>query len=543
MKNQKGTPRFFRTLNRKFILGFSVLAFAILIASCTIGYHVYKTNIEKVFNEHAYSVAIEARSLIDGDFLKHYAETLTEDEDYYKMKADVENLRKNMNVISIFVTQVNTPSQGDYLYLIDTFEEHDYEFPLGGVNPYPVEYKSQVETVYYDGTDLSDTCIYVDSDTYGSNFFAIVPIYDSNGDIVADLFVQSSIEQMHGTLRQYLMYAISFTIILVIIFLLLYLTYLNRRLVAPLKKITRHASGFVEDSSITGTMERIRTGDEIETLSDAMIQMEHDIREYTENLATATAAKEHMAAELNVAKQIQQNLFPYHYPAFPERKDFDIYARLQSCDAIGGNFYNFLLLDDSHLCLFMGDVSGNGIPTSMFSVIATTLIGNYASLKMTPDRILANTNNELSKNNHAGLTVDAFLAIVDLSTGQFTYATAGNGIYALQKSPGSPFEPLRQKSCFPLATIGQVMYPSSRFTLSQGDVLILHSKGIAEAVNDKGMVFGASYAKDTINGLMQQEYSIKIITDRFFDTINDFENGTAQTTDSTVLIFRYMGNS
>lgn len=541
MKKRTHKKHFFHTLSRKFLFGFFLLALAILTASCTIGYRVYSSNIRKIYNTHAYATACEARALLDGDALRHYAQTGKTDAGYEKMKASIEELRKNTGAIAIFVTQVDTPERGNYFYLIDTYADHEAEFPLGGVSNYPERHKKAIQSAYYDGADLSNTYIYENNDVYGANFFAIVPLYGSDGKIVANISVQTAIRQLHETLRQYLLYAISLTIVLVIIFLLLYLTYLNQKLISPLKKITRHASGFIQGNDMSGMMEKIHTGDEIELLADAIIQMEQDIRRYTDNLAAEAAAREHIAAEFNVAKQIQQNLFPYHYPAFPERKDFDVYAHLQSCRSIGGSFYNFFLLDDTHLCLFAGDVSGNGIPTSMFSAIAATLLQNYAALGLSPDRVLANANDELSKNNHAELTVDVFFAVVDLNAGQLTYVTAGNQIYALHKSPGSPFTHLPYKSCFPLATIGQVAYPVSTYTLSQGDILFLHTKGVAAAENSKGMLFGADYAKDTLYELLQREYSLKTLSDRFFESMDSFTEDTPQKSDSAILLFRYSG--
>lgn len=540
-QNHQNKIRIFRTLNQKFAFSFFILAVAILTSSCTIGYYVYRSNIEKLYNAQAYSTARQACAMTNGDALLEYLKNNEESGSYLKLKSDIETLRQNMDMIAIFIVQVNEPSQGNYRYILDTLASHAYENPLGTVTAYPAQYQKQIEAVYYDGADLSDTCIYVNSQAYGSNLFAIVPVRDSSGRIVADLFVQSGVEKIQETLNQYLTYAISITIVTVLILLLIFLSILNRYTVTPIRQLTQHASSFISGDDLSANLEKIHTGDEIETLADALNQMETDIGQYTENLAAATASKEHMAAELNIAKQIQQNLFPFQYPAFPGRKDFDIYACLRSCAAIGGNFYNFLLLDENHLCLFLGDASGNGFSTSMLTVIATTLIGNYAALQMTPGQILTNVNHELSKNNRAELTADAFAAIVDLSSGQLSYAAAGNSIHVLIKRPGRSFEELPYKDSFSLAALDQIRYPASQISLAQGDLLFLYTKGISEAVNEKGFVFGQDYARETISGLVQQEYSLKAILDAFFTSVSDFENGTAQDYDSTGLLFRYSG--
>lgn len=537
----KHKKHFLRKLNTKFIIGFCILAILISASTCTIGYYEYKTNIEQLYNTDAYSVAYEARSLVDAEQIKKYATTGKKDEHYDTMQKSIETLRKNMDVVSIFIVKIDDEHPYSYRYILDTIEPPTTPMNLGDMTPYPKSYEKEITSAYYDGKDLSKEYIYLQSQTYGYNSFAIVPIYDNTQSIVAILFVQSSVEKIKHTLQQYITFAVTLTIVLVIIFLLIYLTYLNRRVISPIKRITAHASSFVSESSkLSTSLQKIHTGDEIETLADSLIKMENDIHQYIENLALATATKEHMTAEFNVAKQIQQNLFPCQFPAFPERTDFDIFAKLHTCDAIGGNLYNFFLTDKNHLCILFGDVSGNGIPTSMFSVIATTLISNYASQHLAADKILMNVNNDLSRNNHAELTVDIFLAMINLETGKLSYSTAGN-MTALLKSPGGEFEPLPFKKCFPLAAMEQVHYIEQEFSLSQGDILCLYTKGISEAVNEKGLLFGADYAKEKLAELIKQEYSLKNMTEEFYAFLNDFQNGVSQSFDSTILLFRYTG--
>lgn len=541
-KNSQNKKYLFHTLNGKFNLSIFLLALAVLTASCSIGYYVYRTNIEKLYNTSIYSVAYQARSMTDGDALRRYLAEGFESESCLRLKARLEELRKNMNAISIFIVQVNEPADGSYLYIIDTFIDHDMENPLGACVPYPQQFKEKIESVYYDGFDSSGDLTSMESAVYGFNFFALVPVYDSSNRIAALLCVQSSAQQIHETLRQYLVYAVGLAAVLVLLFLTASMSYMNRRVITPIKTITDHASRFISSLGMSDTLEKIHTGDEIETLADALSKMETDIRQYMENLASASAAKQQTAAEYKAARQIQENLFPYQYPAFPGRKDFDIYARMEPCGAIGGNFYNFLLSDDHTLCLFAGDVSGNGIPACMFSAITAALISSYATLKLPPDRILADVNRQLSRNNHAGLTVNVFLAVTDLTTGLLTYTAAGNSVRVLLKKPGSAFEPLACKNCFPLASIDQAAYPPQQTVLAQGDILFLHTDGIANAVSPKGFLFGTDYAAQTLSGLLQKEFSLKTIADRFFARILDFEAGAVQSQDSTVLLFRYQNH-
>lgn len=544
-ENQKKL-HFFTKMSTKFVLSICVLAILLTFSTCIIGFWRYQHVIESIFKDQIYSIAYEARSLVDGDAIKRYGETYTKDAEYEAMRNTIETLRENMGVISIFILKIDDEKTDYQRYILDT-TDLSYGIPpveLGEYVEIPEGYKSELATgVYYEGTDISDEFLHTYSSRYGLCFYAVIPVYDKNNSVVATLSVQCSDDQITNTLLQCMIFGIVVTAILVTIFLFIYLAYLNRAVVNPIKKITEHASRFIQNNTsmeTSATLEKIDTGDEIETLANSLVKMENDIHQYIENLALATATEEHMTVEFNVAKQIQQNLFPCQFPAFPERKDFDIYAELQTCDAIGGNFYNFLLTDDRHLFILLGDVSGNGIPTSMFSVLATTLISNYATQKLTPDKILAYANNDLSRNNHAELTVNVFLGIVNLETGILSYSTAGN-MDAFLKCPGSDFEPLPCKKCFSLASLEQVHYSVQEVTLSQGDILFLNTKGISQAVNEKGMIFGSDYTTEKMNDLVKQEFSLKSMTTKFYATLNEFQNGAPQPFDSTILLFRYTG--
>lgn len=535
-----GNKHIFHHLSTKFATGFCILAILISASSCIIGYTQYKSNIEQLYNTNAYAIAHEAKSLIDGDKIRYYADTLTTDDYYSSLQNDLENLRSNMDVVAIYMVKLDSNKRDEYQYIMDTIKETT-PCEIGDYIKYPSHFQEQLEGCYYDGKEYPDQYLYYDSPTYGYNSFVITPVYDSTQTIVSILIIQSSVEKIKQTLKQYLIYAVTLTVVLVILFLLIYLTYLNQTIVRPIKKISSHAQGFIHNSNtMSSNLEGIHTGDEIETLADSIVKMENDIHNYISNLAMATATKEHMAAEFNVAKEIQQTLFPCQFPAFPERSDFDIYAELHSCDSIGGNFYNFFFIDKNQLCVFFGDVSGNGIPTSMFSVIATTLLNNYASQHLSPDKILAYTNNELAKSNNGDFEVDVFLALINMDTGKLSYATAGN-INMLLKSPGSDFEPLPFKKCFPLGAMEQVQYIAQHLYLSQGDILFLYSRGISEATNDKGLLMGSAYVKEMITNLVSQEYSLKKMTKLFYQQMDNFQQETTQAYDSSIILFRYIG--
>lgn len=534
---------FFQRLGGKFAIGFCVLAVLICAGSCFIGYFQYKNSLEKLYNETAYEVCHQSVSMIDGEKIKKYVNNEQTDEEYEVMKSSIENLRDKMDVVAIFAVKPDYPREGNYFYILESNAQEGKGHNFGYVENYPQRYKEEISGCYYEGLEYPDKYIYVNSADYGKNSFAMSPIYDNNNNIVSILMVQTSVDLIQKNLNKYLFYLILFTVVLVVFFLSVYLTYLRHTVIKPINMITLHTSEFVEHytEEMPSEFYKIDLKDEIGILSRAVVKMENDIREYVADLAKAARAEEHMAAELNIAGKIQEDLFPCIFPAFPQRRDFDIYVKLLGCDVIGGNFYNYFMNDKDRIIIFAGDVSGNGVAASMFSVIAYTLISGYAAQNLSPGRILSAANSQLSKNNNAEKTVDAFLGSVNLSNGVMIYAAAGE-MDVFIKHSGEGFAELPSKKGFPLASIDQAVYTNQEVCLSQGDLLCIFTKGVSNTVDEKGSMLGKDYAAEKLKELLREEYSLRMITERFFKFAEEFKGSKSQSMDSTMLLFRYFGS-
>lgn len=284
----------------------------------------------------------------------------------------------------------------------------------------------------------------------------------------------------------------------------------------------------------------VRSKNEIGQLAAAFHKMTEELRDYMDNLQSMTASQERVAAELNVAKQIQMNMLPGKFPAFPDKSEFDIYAVINPVDAGGGNFYDFFMADETHFCMVTGDVTGTGIPSTLFAVITKTHIKNYSQLGYDPDRILSETNNQLSYKNEAGLTVSVFVGIVDLRTGVFWYSNAG-GMSQLWKHSGSGFEFLTAKSDFALAGMENVPYRKQYVRFAQGDMLFLYTPGVPETTDEKGNEYTGEYLHEYVNDIVKQQYDMRDIAGSIMADLKRFSGGMPQKRDSTLLLFRYFG--
>lgn len=338
--------------------------------------------------------------------------------------------------------------------------------------------------------------------------------------------------------------AINFLFVVSIVFL----RYVEKNITGPLEllsAVTGQFAGFdhkdVENSRVfIGEFHPAKTGDEIEKLSGSFKEMMTDITDYVENLQTITAEKERISAELGIATQIQADMLPRIFPAFPDREEFDIYASMNPAREVGGDFYDFFLIDDSHLAVVIADVSGKGVPAALFMVIAKTLIKNHAQFGSDPADIFTITNNQLCEGNEAGLFVTAWLGVLNLLTGEFVYVNAGHNP-PLLKQAGGEFEYLKSPAGFVLAGMEDIRYTQRSTWFSKGDKLILYTDGVTEAENKEQEEYGSGRLRETVN--RGKEKDAKTLVTEICRSVADFAGGAQQFDDITVVSLVYEGPS
>lgn len=286
----------------------------------------------------------------------------------------------------------------------------------------------------------------------------------------------------------------------------------------------------------------VKSKNEIGQLAYAFQNMTEELKTYVAHIQGMTAQEERMTAQLQIARQIQMNMLPKQFPAFSGREDFDIYGSAHPSDSGGGNFYDFFMVDKDHLCMAVGDVTGTGIPSTLFSVITRTHIKNYARLGYGPERILAETNNQLSYKNDAGLTVSVFVGIMDLQTGMLSCCNAGQ-MHPFWKHSGKDFERLDMKDGFDLANMENVPYRRQDVGFSQGDMLFMFTRGIPKTVDAKGNEYTGEYLLEDLNAVLKRAYGVKEIVDCVLEDLQQFSGEVEQSMDRTVLLFCYFGKS
>ncbi len=269
------------------------------------------------------------------------------------------------------------------------------------------------------------------------------------------------------------------------------------------KRITRPLGHLIEGVEQIGdgnldTHIMVATKDEIFHLATAFNSMAENLQNQMNELTAVTAEKERIGAELGVATQIQASMLPCIFPAFPEHDEFDIFATMEPAKEVGGDFYDFFLVDENHLGLVMADVSGKGVPAALFMVIAKTLIKNHAQNGESPAQVLTNVNNQLCENNDAGMFVTCWMGVLDLQSGVLSYGNAGHNPPLLRRKNGG-YEYVKMLPGFVLAGMDGIQYRQGEIILEHGDSLYLYTDGVTEATDLHNELYGEDRLQTVLN--------------------------------------------
>ena len=282
----------------------------------------------------------------------------------------------------------------------------------------------------------------------------------------------------------------------------------------------------------------IRTNDEIGDLANSFNDMAASLKDYIKNLAAVTAEKERIGAELNVATKIQADMLPKILPPYLGHEKFEMFATMNPAKEVGGDFYDFFLIDDDHLGLVMADVSGKGVPAALFMVIAKTLIKNRAFMGGTPGEILADVNNQLCEGNEADLFVTVWLGILELSTGKVIASNAGHEYPAIKRADGK-FELFKTKQSPAVATMEGLRFRVSEFELNHGDCLYIYTDGVPEATNIHEELYGTDRMLEALDGTSSM--NAEEILHAMKKSVDDFTGEAPQFDDVTMLYLKFLG--
>ena len=565
-----------------------VLLFTVILSTCTVmlSYLTYINSFQSYYESLAGSIAKSTATVVDNrqveavadevlkTYQRIYEETgsvpdydafsqeeleayysefsyITEMPEYQELLELLSQLREDNGVVSLYLGYHELNTMKD-LYLVDASAE---ESCIPG--DYDDVEADQVEQLRAGNFDMP--AYITNYPDYGWLCSASATIENEDGEVIGVALVDISMNEIMGDAQEFLRTLILLIAVVALLMAGLILLLANRTIVPPINQMSRAALQYVSDrrtsegrSASTGVRRistgedgeecsaisklNIRTGDEIQALSEAIKTMELEINEYIQDLTTVTAEKERIGAELNVATQIQADMLPRIFPAFPEREEFDVYATMNPAKEVGGDFYDFFLVDDDHLAVVIADVSGKGVPAALFMVIAKTLIKNHAQNQEAPGTVFTQTNEQLCEGNDAGLFVTGWMGVLEISTGKFVYVNAGHNPPLLKRAGGT-FEWLKSRPGFVLAGMEGVRYRENTLQLEPGDRLYLYTDGVTEATNSHEELFGDERLQNALNEYM--DLPVEQFLPKIKECIDAFVGDADQFDDITMLALDY----
>lgn len=318
------------------------------------------------------------------------------------------------------------------------------------------------------------------------------------------------------------------------------------RIVEPLTRLTAFARNMERRSFQTDDeeMSAIRAisgarGDEVGSLAEAMSGMIARLQRYLIEVKAATAARERVEGELSAARDIQRGMLPRIFPPFPERSDVEIFALLEPAKHVGGDLYDYVLMDDHHLFFVIGDVSGKGVPAALFMAMTSTLFKANALSSQSAREIMDRVNAELARDNAAEMFVTAFSGILDLRTGTVDYSDGGHDAPYVRRANGA-IERLPKLPGMALGVFDDAVYGTGRFQLEPGDALILFTDGVSEATNARDELFTTARIEISLASAGEQP-AARTIAEGLVASVSDFAGAVDQSDDIAILVIRYDG--
>ena len=519
----------------------------LLVIFCVIVSNLGFVSFTKAFKrEYAvttYHMADTATTLVNGDHLDDYLAG-HETEEYQQTKAYLDGYCRKMSVSLIYVIQVD---RSDYGRFVSIFNSVDNSVDDSSYTPWELghprdttneEYRQNYRAIYEKKIPYGTVYRTKPTDGQHPHITTLVPLENSDGEVVAILCVQRPIRELRDAIAPYLERIILSAALLAVSSSILAAAFIRRQFVAPILRVSDEAVRFARENTKGNDLGDISGFEELSRLSRSIDTMETDMVRYIDDLTEITAERERIDAELSLARTIQANSIPNEFPAFPERGEFTVFASMTPARQVGGDFYNFFLIDEDHLAVTIGDVSGKGIPASLFMMVTNILITDWTGMGGSPASILAYVNDNLCDHNKAEMFVTVWLGILEISTGKLTAANAGHEYPAI-RCAGGGFELYRDKHGFVVGGMEAMRYKDYEIRLAPGDRIFVYTDGVPEATNAANEMFGTERMLAALNedpGASPEGVlgNVRAAVDRFVRDAEQFD-------DLTMLCLEYRG--
>ena len=531
-----------RNLSTKMRIGLIMFALIILVfATVFVGIDSYYSE-SKDYSDIAISIASVASSFIDGDRVPDYLETVGtnaegksvffRDEYYEEVQRYLDSFHNEFDLLKYYYVLV--PYEDHITYVWDAASYYDQGFSE------PYGKKDQREAILRAfSREPEETIILLNDEKWGNSANAYYPIFNSSGVPVAVVGAALSISGLEEIFLHTVLTIVGAIIVAVAIAFVIAYRSLNKMLIQPIEQLNEATTKLVDE---LGTGEHfnldIHTGDELEELANNFRRMDSDLRDYIGQLSAVTTDRERIHAEFDIARQIQNSVIPHAYPAFPERTDFDIVGALNPSPNIGGDFFDFFLVDNDHLAMVAGDVSFTGVPAALYMIMTVTLVKNRAMQGFSPAEVLQSISEQMLEHKME-MFLTMWLAVLELSTGKGIAANAGYQHPALCRA-GGKFEMQEYRHSPPIGALEGLRFRDHGFQLYPGDTLFIYSDGVRDAVNEQTEFFGKQRVIKALN--QDPEATPSVLLQTVKADIDRFRGEMPQTDDLSMLCLKYYGS-
>lgn len=505
-----------------------------------IGYIRFTHSLTDEYNDSAFRTADTAVRLIDGDRIDEWQAGGGQDADYIRTADNINTLCAAQNVTMIYVIDVDRSDYGRFKSVFNAVLENS------GYEPWPIGYardttNDEYRTIYrdiYENGLKRGTVVRTDM-LRGKkpHITSLVPVKRSDGTVRAILCVQRPMEELTVGRRLYITYVALVALLALIVSSFSIYFFLKVQFVYPMERIIGEASRFAKETGTDGGdrldgISRIR---EINTLAESLMQMEADTERQIGEITRLTGEKERISAELDIAAKIQAEMLPKNLREISDGRNFSLYARMLPANEVGGDFYDYYMLDRELLAFVIGDVSGKGVPASLFMVLTKTLLKDNLIMTGSLKSAMKHTSNVLFENSGGDMFVTCFLAVLDTVSGELTYVNAGHNPPVITRKDGS---------CSYLEDSGHQLvlsgwpdygYKEERIMLQPGDGILLYTDGVTEARNPAGDFFEADRLLSWVNGTGDKYEDAEEYVEALASYMDAFRGNAERSDDMTML--------
>ena len=493
----------------KFIISLAILGAVLTITISLFSYKSSKTYLESMYAQRITSGSKSVATMLNlEDVRTIISEGGQSSEAYSRVENMLNTLKKDGDITYLSLV---IPDENSVTFYIDCCVEEMGDDPYAqltyGTN---VLYKDAA----YDEVDLKKYILIwnlyaqnkgtdepvVTDNSYGYNYTSVSPILDENGNAIAEIQYILDMQDVRNHLNSFLYNMLIISLSSICGALLLYMLFVRKVVINPIERLAIFTTSITSSGEFSKQKIEINTKDEIQELGTSFNIMLEELESYIENLTTVTSEKERISTELNVATHIQLSMLPCIFPAFPDRDEIDIYATMTPAKEVGGDFYDFFMVDERHLAIVVADVSGKGVPAALFMVIGKTLIKDHTQPNRDLGEVFTKVNNILCEANDNGMFITAFEGVLDLVTGEFRYVNAGHEPPFIYRK-GVGFEVYKTRPGFVLAGMENIKYKEQKIMLNVGDRIFQYTDGVTEAMNKQEQLYGM----DRLNAVLNEK--------------------------------------